>query len=179
MLRNHNLIRLLKSAKSLTAYQRENMGKNCSINVLETTTKPICVVSLTKSIHLTSFVNKSKKKITHDDDTDSDEETEIEFKDERDSKIIKTKVNSLRADLLLKAGLNVARKQLNEGDEIDVVRGFSQSNPSHLIVARVMILSITELDEGSRVVLRRYKNLLIENYKAENAYKSSETSLNH
>lgn len=45
-----------------------------------------------------------------DVDSDSDNEDETEFKDERDSKVVKTKVNSLRADLLLKAGLGIARK---------------------------------------------------------------------
>lgn len=68
--------------------------------------------------------------------------------------------------------------QLNENDEVDVIRGFSQSNPSHLIVSRIVILSTTEVDEGFRVNLRRYKSLLIENYSRENAYKSSETSTN-
>lgn len=41
---------------------------------------------------------------------DSDDEDDEDFKDERDSKVVKTKVNSLRADLLLKAGLGMARK---------------------------------------------------------------------
>uniref|UniRef100_A0A1B0AWM5 Uncharacterized protein n=1 Tax=Glossina palpalis gambiensis TaxID=67801 RepID=A0A1B0AWM5_9MUSC len=159
--------------------RRGNAAKDCSI-FEENAAKHICLPSLTKNIHFTSFVNKYKKtSSTRDDmDTDSDEETEREFKDERDSKIIKVKVNSLRADLILKAGLNVARKQLNENDEVDVIRGFSQSNPSHLIVSRIVILSATGLDEGCRVNLRRYKGLLIENYSRENAYKSSETSTN-
>uniref|UniRef100_A0A1B0A455 Uncharacterized protein n=1 Tax=Glossina pallidipes TaxID=7398 RepID=A0A1B0A455_GLOPL len=158
--------------------KRDYAAKDCSI-FEEHAAKRIRLTSLTKSIHFTSFVNKYKKTSTRDDiDTDSDEETETDFKDERDSKIVKAKVNSLRADLVLKAGLNVARKQLNENDEVDVIRGFSQSNPSHLIVSRIVILSTTEVDEGFRVNLRRYKSLLIENYSRENAYKSSETSTN-
>ncbi|XP_037896488.1 mitochondrial transcription rescue factor 1 [Glossina fuscipes] len=202
LLRNYNLIRLLKSAKLQPVYPGGNAAKDCSI-FEENAAKHICLTSLTKNIHFTSFVNKYKKtSSTRDDmDTDSDEETESEFKNERDSKIIKAKVNSLRADLVLKAGLNVARNKiemlfyeskirvngkkllkksilLNENDEVDVIRGFSQSNPSHLIVSRIVILSATGLDEGCRVNLRRYKSLLIENYSKENAYKSSETSTN-
>lgn len=66
--------------------------------------------------------------------------------------------------------------QLEVGDEIDVIRGFSQSNPSHLVIARVVILSAGEREEGLNVHLRRYKSLLIENYRGANAYKSSETT---
>lgn len=51
--------------------------------------------------------NKSSKQ---DIETDSDDEEEAKFKDERDSKVVKTNVNSLRADLVLKAGLGIARK---------------------------------------------------------------------
>lgn len=113
LLRNYNLIRLLNSAKLLTTvYAGDNAAKDYSI-FEEHAAKRIRLTSLTKSIHFTSFVNKYKKTSTRDDiDTDSDEETEMDFKDERDSKIVKAKVNSLRADLVLKAGLNVARKQV-------------------------------------------------------------------
>ncbi|XP_004523061.1 uncharacterized protein C6orf203 homolog [Ceratitis capitata] len=140
--------------------------------------------------------NKSTRR--QDDDEDSDDGNGIEFKDERDSKVLKTSVNSLRADLLLKAGLGMARNkvetifyeskvrvngkklnkksvQLNVGDEIDVVRGFSQTNPTHLVVSRVIILDVDERDEGYSVQLRRCKSLLIENYTGTNAFKSSES----
>ncbi|XP_039492905.1 mitochondrial transcription rescue factor 1 [Drosophila santomea] len=138
-----------------------------------------------------------KKSSRASDDLDSDDEDDEDFKDERDSKVVKTKVNSLRADLLLKAGLGMARNkvelnfyeskirvngkklpkksaQLEVGDDIDVIRGFSQSNPSHLVVARVSILSASEREEGLSVLLRRYKSLLVENYRGPNAFKSSE-----
>lgn len=52
----------------------------------------------------------NRKSGSQDLDSDSEDEADPEFKDERDSKVIKTKVNSLRADLLLKAGLGIARK---------------------------------------------------------------------
>ncbi|TDG45012.1 hypothetical protein AWZ03_008573 [Drosophila navojoa] len=138
-----------------------------------------------------------KKSSRKSDDIDSDDEDDDEFKDERDSKVVKAKVNSLRADLLLKSGLGMARnkveqkfyeskirvngkklmkksEQLEVGDEIDVIRGFSQTNPSHLVIARVIILSAGERDDGLSVSLRRYKSLLIENYNGPNAFKSSE-----
>ncbi|TMW53446.1 hypothetical protein DOY81_001444 [Sarcophaga bullata] len=138
----------------------------------------------------------NRKSGAKDEDSDSEDESDPEFKDERDSKVIKTKVNSLRADLVLKAGLGIARNkienifyeskirvngkklpkksvQLNVGDEIDVIRGFSQQNPSHLVISRVVILSAADREEGFSVNLRRYKSLLIENYSGVNSFKSS------
>ncbi|EDW23951.1 GL23878 [Drosophila persimilis] len=149
-------------------------------------------------LHTSSVSRKYDRKSSRTaDDLDTDDEADEEFKDERDSKVVKTKVNSLRADLLLKAGLGMARNkvelnfyeskirvngkklqkksvQLDIGDEIDVIRGFSQSNPSHLVISRVAILSASEREEGLSVHLRRYKSLLIENYRGADAFKSSE-----
>lgn len=62
---------------------------------------------LSLSQRLEKYNRKSGSK---DEDSDSEDEADPEFKDERDSKVIKTKVNSLRADLMLKAGLGIARK---------------------------------------------------------------------
>ncbi|XP_005176695.1 mitochondrial transcription rescue factor 1 [Musca domestica] len=149
--------------------------------------------SIARHFSLTKSHQKYNKK---DVESDSEDEEETEFKDERDSKVVKAKVNSLRADLILKAGLGMARNkvenifyesrirvngkklqkksvQLHDGDEIDVIRGFSQTNPSHLIVSRVIILSEAEREEGFSVQLRRYKSLLIENYSGSNAFKAS------
>lgn len=72
--------------------------------------------------------------------------------------------------------IHVVFLQLEVGDEIDVIRGFSQTNPSHLVIARVVILSAGEREEGLNVHLRRYKSLLIDNYRGSNAFKSSETT---
>ncbi|XP_055903989.1 mitochondrial transcription rescue factor 1 [Eupeodes corollae] len=142
-------------------------------------------------------INKSSSKY-EESDSDSDDD-DPHLKDERDSKVVKVKVNSLRADLLLKAGLSIARNkievifyeskirvngekipkksvQLNVGDEIDVIKGFSNVNPSHLIISRVIIASAKEKEEAINVHLRRYKTMLIENYTGTNAYKSSESS---
>ncbi|KAM7361508.1 uncharacterized protein ACRADG_012396 [Cochliomyia hominivorax] len=182
--------------------KRATITLNKDFLLKEHTQKPTqCQLQLTtRNIFLTSRLKKYKRKSGgQDEETDDEEEENVEFKDERDSKVIKSKVNSLRADLLLKAGLGIARNkienifyesrirvngkklskksvQLNEGDEIDVIRGFSQQNPSHLIVSRVVILSASEREEGYSVNLRRYKNLLVENYSGANAFKSSSVS---
>ncbi|XP_053945125.1 mitochondrial transcription rescue factor 1 [Anastrepha ludens] len=150
-----------------------------------------------RQIHIAQILQKYNKKSRYGDESDSDDESVAEFKDERDSKVLKASVNSLRADLLLKTGLGLARNKvetlfyeskvrvngkklskksvkLEVGDEIDVVRGFSQANPAHLIVSRVIVLDVSEREESLSVQIRRYKSLLIENYPGPNAYKSSE-----
>lgn len=64
-----------------------------------------------RQIHMGELLQKyNKNSRQQDDDEDSDEDSSTEFKDERDSKVLKASVNSLRADLLLKAGLGMARK---------------------------------------------------------------------
>ncbi|KAL5284632.1 C6orf203 family protein [Megaselia abdita] len=160
-------------------HKRSNLKSGCSIQFIRL-----------------KYDKKGSRKAEESDDEDDFSDTE--FKDDRDSKIIKSRVNSLRADLLLKAGLGMARNKvelvfyenrirvngeklqkksshLSIGDEIDVIRGFSSQNPSLLTVSRVEILAATEKEENIAVQLRRYKTLLIENYKGSNAYKSSQS----
>uniref|UniRef100_A0A182JKX1 Mitochondrial transcription rescue factor 1 C-terminal domain-containing protein n=1 Tax=Anopheles atroparvus TaxID=41427 RepID=A0A182JKX1_ANOAO len=62
--------------------------------------------------------------------------------------------------------------QLDVNDEIDVVREPSPTNPDHLVVSRVEIVSVTPQAENFAVVLRRHKSLTIENY-SEGSYGSS------
>ncbi|XP_067629435.1 mitochondrial transcription rescue factor 1 isoform X2 [Eurosta solidaginis] len=139
----------------------------------------------TRLLHTGRVLAKYNKQSNQDDEDETDDVGNVkEFADERDSKVVKANVHSLRADLLIKAGLGMARNKvetifyeskLNVGDEIDVIRGFSHSNPSHLVVSRVIVLDFSNREEGYSVQLRRYKSLLIENYSGTNAYKSSDT----
>ncbi|XP_030559271.1 uncharacterized protein C6orf203 homolog [Drosophila novamexicana] len=188
---------MLRSIRQIARLRKFVTAPACnSLNPTAATSATI--VGKQAQLHTSQIVHKYDKKSSRSrDDIDSDDEVDAEFKDERDSKVVKTKVNSLRADLLLKAGLGMARNkvelkfyeskirvngkkllkksvQLDVGDEIDVIRGFSQTNPSHLVISRVVILSAGEHDDGLSVHLRRYKSLLIDNYSNPNAYKSSE-----
>ncbi|XP_034487427.1 mitochondrial transcription rescue factor 1 [Drosophila innubila] len=188
---------MLRSLRQIARLRKLATVPAC--NIQHTIAVPCSVsTNIRAQLHTSSIVNKYDKKSSgRREDIDSDDEADEDFKDDRDSKVVKTKVNSLRADLLLKSGLGMARNkvelnfyeskirvngqklqkksvQLEVGDEIDVVRGFSQSNPSHLVIARVVILSAAEREEGLSVHLRRYKSLLIENYRGPNAFKSSE-----
>ncbi|KFB47483.1 AGAP001007-PA-like protein [Anopheles sinensis] len=139
-----------------------------------------------------------KRESRNEDDLDDDEpehdrgdayEDMVSDKYNRTTKVV---VTSMRADVLLKAGLDIARNKVDTlfygskirlngkkltkksttvdvDDEIDVVRGPSPSNPNHLIVSRVEILSVTPRAENIAVVIRRNKSLTIENY-SDGAY---------
>lgn len=56
---------------------------------------------------------------------------------------------------------------LDVGDEIDVVRGVSPTNPDHLIVSRVEIVAANPKNESISVSLRRQKTLIIEDYETD------------
>uniref|UniRef100_A0A182P7G3 Mitochondrial transcription rescue factor 1 C-terminal domain-containing protein n=1 Tax=Anopheles epiroticus TaxID=199890 RepID=A0A182P7G3_9DIPT len=141
-----------------------------------------------------------KQQPAKDDDLDEEEEEGSgqgdEFEEllgDKHNRTVRVTVNSMRADLLLKAGLGIARNkvealfydskirvngkrllkksaQLEVEDEIDVVRGPSPSNPDHLVVSRVEIVSVTPRTENLSVTLRRHKSLIIENYKDHGSY---------
>jgi 23S rRNA-/tRNA-specific pseudouridylate synthase len=99
--------------------------------------------------------------------------------------VAKISVQSMRADLLLKSGVGVARNKIeaafyegrirvngkkllkkshscNIGDEIDYVKNESPTNPNHLIVSRVEIMSATPKDDSISVTMKRFKSLTIE-----------------
>uniref|UniRef100_A0A1Q3G409 Mitochondrial transcription rescue factor 1 C-terminal domain-containing protein n=1 Tax=Culex tarsalis TaxID=7177 RepID=A0A1Q3G409_CULTA len=125
-----------------------------------------------------------------DDDDDKDLDEFDELLTDKNAKVVKTSVGSLRADLIVKAGLGIARNkvetlfyeskirvngkkllkksaQLDVGDEVDVVKGPSPTNPDHLIVSRVEILAANPKSESIGVSLRRHKSLIIENYESD------------
>ncbi|XP_011173646.1 uncharacterized protein LOC105205821 [Solenopsis invicta] len=137
-----------------------------------------------KSRKKTADTKKSK-------DEDSDEEKEENSDDENEappgSKVIKIKVSSLRLDTIVKVGLKMSRSKVEEafynsrfhingnkvlkkskeveiGDEIDIVLHQNVNNPSMLFVNRIVILSIDPASGGAQIKLSLDKNLLIENY---------------
>lgn len=75
----------------------------------------------TRYLCLTNVVLKRDKKSAKEnrsenlesddeDDYNRDDSIDDDLKEEKGSKVIKSKVNSLRADLVIKAGLGIARK---------------------------------------------------------------------
>lgn len=133
--------------------------------------------------------NKHSQSAEEASDSDSDDVDE-DFDEgipDRSAKILTVKVNSLRTDLVVKAGLSVARNKvenvfyesrirvngkkilkksarLHVGDEVDVIRGLSPMNPEFLVVSRIEILSVKSGEENVAVKVRRFKSLTIENY---------------
>lgn len=134
-----------------------------------------------------------KKSSTKREQVDSDED---ENEDEMDldldeshgkSKIVDIKVNSLRLDAVIKAGVGMARKKVEEAfyeskiringkkvlkistevkldDEIDVIVNRPLENLNQLIVSRIKILSISAISGAIRIKVCRDKNLLIDEY---------------
>lgn len=139
-------------------------------------------------LQLTRSKSKSAKKNKKEKEEESDSE-EVEEEDvvDKHTKIMNLKVGSTRLDLILKGGLGTARNkietlfyeskirlngrkvykkshQVEVGDEIDVIKGLSVSNPDFLQIARVEVLDIAKKGEELAVKIRRCKSLTVENY---------------
>lgn len=65
---------------------------------------------------------------------------------------------------------------VNVGDELDLIKGYSPSNPSFLTVGRLEILSAKPKNDGEGIIvkMRRSKSLTIENYPDGDPWKQSE-----
>lgn len=59
---------------------------------------------------------------------------------------------------------------LEVGDEVDLVKGPSSNNPDFLLVSRVEVISVKLDGDELEVKLKKFKNLLIDNY--DNKWKS-------
>lgn len=132
---------------------------------------------------------KSKSKKPRQEETESETEDD-RLKDvivDKNSKLMNLHVNSMRVDLLVKAGLGIARNKVEtlfyedkirlngqkvlkkseavqEGDEIDVIKEPNEKNPNLLTVARVEVLLVKPKDSGFNVTVRRCKSLLVDKY---------------
>ncbi|XP_063545027.1 mitochondrial transcription rescue factor 1 [Cydia strobilella] len=138
--------------------------------------------------------HKSKKQRAEESDDEVDT-----FDDDpslsRDSKVVKFNTTSLRADLILKTALGVARNKIEQlfyeskirvngkkivkkslsvkiGDEIDIIKAVSPKNPDHLYISRIEVMNLAAKEETIVVTARRFKTLLIENYETD-PYKGS------
>lgn len=157
---------------------------------------PPAYILTANTSNLESYRTKSKaskkkeKAAAEESDEEEPEEESADFDSlivDKHTKIMTAKVNSLRADVILKSGLSMARNKVEEmfyeskirvngkkifkksdlvdvGDEIDIIKGASVSNPNFLTVSRVEVLDIKPKNEGYTVRLRRCKSLTIENY---------------
>ncbi|GAB0097661.1 Mitochondrial transcription rescue factor 1 [Sergentomyia squamirostris] len=189
-------VRLLNFGKNLYKYQ--NFNRNLNIFSHKLLPEASCVfLNYTIPVRC-KYGGKSKNPTDRDEESDSDADLNDELK-EKGTNLIKCSVTSMRADLIIKTGLGLARNKVevkfyegrirvngrkiskkshhvNIGDEIDVVKGFSPTNPDHLNISRVEIVSATPKEESISLILRRFKTLLIENYEERNAYKESSST---
>ncbi|XP_017779595.1 PREDICTED: uncharacterized protein C6orf203 [Nicrophorus vespilloides] len=133
--------------------------------------------------------NKSKGKSKQQSESE-DEPDEQDFDDElndKSTKLMNLKVTSMRLDGILKSGLGISRSKVEvmfyeskirlngekvlkkgatvqEGDEIDIVKGVNTDNPKFLTVGRVEVLNAANKEDHISLKVRRYKTLTIENY---------------
>ncbi|BES91987.1 chromosome 6 open reading frame 203 [Nesidiocoris tenuis] len=138
---------------------------------------------------------KYSKKKSKEDEEELDEEDDFDSgKDDSVSKVVTGHMTSLRADLVLKIGLGIARNKIETlfyeskirvnggkitkkshrvgiGDEVDIIKGKSPVNPNLMVVSRVVVLSAKEHEDGDKITvrMRRYKSLNIENTEIDDA----------
>ncbi|KAK9505465.1 hypothetical protein O3M35_009519 [Rhynocoris fuscipes] len=149
-------------------------------NDLENFVSPFLIINRHK------FKKPSKTRIKDEEyESDSDSDEEITNNDPN-SKLITGRMQSLRVDSVLKAGLGLARNKVETlfyddrilingrnitkksvkvdvDDEIDVITG---NKDDHMLsVSRVIVKSAipNDNDDGIIVKMKRYKNLIIEN----------------
>ncbi|KAG5897642.1 hypothetical protein JTB14_013783 [Gonioctena quinquepunctata] len=128
-------------------------------------------------------------------ETESEEETNDIFDDlpDKHTKTLKIKVLSMRMDAILKAGLGLSRNKIEtifyeskvrlngdkvpkksvsirEGDEVDVIKGVSVTNPEFLAVSRLEVLSAEAQEESISVKIRVCKSLTVENYPGRSSW---------
>lgn len=85
--------------------------KSSFIEVYSIKTRYLCRTSvLFKKDKKSAKETRSVNLDSDDEDDYNKEEIDDDLKEEKGSKVIKTKVNSLRADVVMKAGLGMARK---------------------------------------------------------------------
>lgn len=177
-----------------TNYARiSNFSNVCSNPLL---VERLCCHGPQNNLHLCRYksknINKSKKQEKETETEESDKDFMDDIQDKY-TKTVKVNVTSMRLDVILKTGLGLSRNKLEttfyeskirlngekvlkksvhvqEGDEIDVIKGSSINNKDFLTIAKVEILSAIPKDDNISVKLRRCKSLTIENYEGKNRF---------
>lgn len=131
------------------------------------------------------FIRTKSKTTNRFTDSSSSDHSEDSLPSDKSTTIMKINISNTRVDLIIKSGLGIARnkieklfyenkirvngqkinkksEQVGEGDEIDVIKGPSPSNPDFLVVSRVDILSMKPDSDSISVKLRRCRSLLVD-----------------
>ncbi|XP_050313999.1 mitochondrial transcription rescue factor 1 [Anthonomus grandis grandis] len=130
--------------------------------------------------------NTSKRKGQNESESESSTSENEDIQD-KNTKVLKISVNSLRIDAILRSALGLARNKIEmafyenrirvngqkiskksatvqEGDEVDLIKGPDLKNPNFIYVARVEVLSVKAGEESISVKVKRCKSLLVDAY---------------
>lgn len=185
-----------KSLKIIENISRRQYITNLCVNFQST---PFCAIILTSQPQHIRYKSKKTSKIPQQQITESETENSsnediFDSLQNKHSKIMNIVLPSLRVDTILKSSLGLARNKVDlmfyenrirlngekilkknvtvsEGDEIDLVKNISPTNPDNLIVARVEILSLITKEDTIQIKIRRCKSLAVENYPGANTWK--------
>nr|CAH1156232.1 unnamed protein product [Phaedon cochleariae] len=164
----------------------------CSIPLLNKISQP--------NLQLLRYKSKGNKSNipSHATETETEKDSSDDTIDDlldKSTKTIKINVPSMRMDALLKAGMGLSRNKIEvmfyeskvrlngekvpkksitvqEGDEIDMIKGVNVDNPNFLTVARLEILSSVQTENKLTVKIRRCKSLTVEDYSGRNSWVS-------
>ncbi|XP_032666144.1 mitochondrial transcription rescue factor 1 [Odontomachus brunneus] len=132
--------------------------------------------------------NKNKRKQSQNQESFNEEEDIVEEEAPAGSKIITINIQSIRLDAISKIAFGLSRnkieevfyaskirlneqkvfkksKELDIGDQVDLILHRSENNSSFLVIHRIIILSMVPSDNNIKIKISRDRNLLIENYK--------------
>ncbi|XP_066154901.1 mitochondrial transcription rescue factor 1 [Euwallacea fornicatus] len=183
---NNSTIRLLKCGQKRYSGMQKSQTPACNMTPDNHLAFPCCGPQI-------QLIRHKKKGPKRNQNTESETEIENDSEDLRDkfvdktSKILYIHVSSMRVDGILKTALGMARAKIEtliyenkiringqkiikksavvqEGDEIDLIKGPDLKNPNFIDVARVEILSLKPKEESIQIKIRRYKSLNIEAY---------------
>lgn len=175
--------------KSVKNVLRQRNNSNIEAN-------PMCAILLLNSFQNSRFKSKKSSKIPQQQlsESQSGESSNDDNIPDKQSKVMKINVSSLRVDAVLKSSLGISRNKIDvmfyenrvrvngeklpkknvsicEGDEIDLIKNISPANTDYLIVARIEVLSCVAKENTAEVKIRRYKSLTVENYSGDNIWK--------
>lgn len=135
--------------------------------------------------------NKRQEEFSDSDSSDSEDESESgDLEESHDNRVNsdEVKLKSSRVDVIFSTALNLSRRKfetalyenriyingeklqkksqsVNDGDELDIVKGVNAKNPALLNIARIYVLEIDHRpNEGLYAKFEVFKHLLTENY---------------
>lgn len=192
------ILRRMCSRKTFKILYSISRHENISKLYKNVPTTHLCAIISPNNLQNIRYKSKKSKipqqEITESEPEESSNDESLDTIQNKHSKIIKINVGSQRVDALLKAALGISRNKIdvmfyenrirvngeklpkknvhyNDGDEVDLIKTVSPTNPDHLIVARVEVISVAPEDEKVTVKIRRFKSLAVENYPGLNSWK--------